>query len=216
MGTHLRTRSARGRDRSGARGAERSCPVCLEAAALTEHDWFCFPCGHGVCLKCNEQMVARSFLFCPTCRTPREGVNQQQVQAANQLRADADAFRDNSWEENVVPNARRYEATVFFRDESGGANPFGPLSQAIGAPIRTPFALATAPEDDDEALAQVLQAEEMVSVHLPHTQTTSARSAVSGPMRDLVDRLLSPAPIAEFLAQRALVRRAQPSGARDG
>ena len=176
----------------------------------TERDWFCFPCGHGICVKCNEQMIARRFLACPTCRTPREGVSEQQVQAANQARVDMDTFRDGDWEENHVPNAGRYEATVFFPDESGGANPFGPLSQAIGAPIRVPFALAHAPEDGDEALAQVLQAQEMVGVHLPQTQTTSARTVVSGPMRDLVDRLLSPAPISEFLAHRALVRRVQP------
>ncbi|MBD39686.1 MAG: hypothetical protein CMB11_04785 [Euryarchaeota archaeon] len=212
MAPNLRARGGRGNVRSAARGAERCCPVCMEEPH-TEHDWFCFPCGHGICVKCNEQMIARRFLACPTCRTPREGVSEQQVQAANQARVDVDAFRDSGWEENVVPNAGRYEATIFFPDESGGANPFGPLSQAIGPPIRTPFALAPAPEgDDDEALAQVLQAQEMVGVHLPQTQTTSARTAVSGPMRDLVDRLLSTAPISEFLAHRELVRRPQSGG----
>lgn len=211
MAPNLRTRSGRSHHRSAARGAERSCPVCMEGPP-TEQDWFCFPCGHGICVKCNEQMIARRFLACPTCRTPREGVSEHQVQAANQARADGDAFRDGGWEENSVPNAGWQEATVFFPDESGGANPFGPLSQAMGAPVRTPFASIHTPEDDDEALAQVLQAQEMVGVHLPQTQTTSARTVVSGPMRDLVDRLLSPAPISEFLAHRALVRRAQPRG----
>ena len=211
MAPNLRTRSGRSHDRSAARGAERSCPVCMEGPP-TEQDWFCFPCGHGICVKCNEQMIARRFLACPTCRTPREGVSEHQVQAANQARADGDAFRDGDWGENSIPNAGWQEATVFFPDESGGANPFGPLLQAMGAPVRTPFALIHTPGDDDEALAQVLQAQEMVGVHLPQTQTTSARTVVSGPMRDLVDRLLSPAPISEFLAHRALVRRAQPRG----
>ncbi len=54
-----------------------------------------------------------------TCRTPREGVSEQQVQAANQARVDVDAFRDGGWEENRVPNAGRYEATVFFRTNRG-------------------------------------------------------------------------------------------------
>ena len=60
---------------------------------------------------------------------------------------------------------------------------------------------------EEECEAEVRQAEEMVGVHLPLTRTTSVRTSVHGPMRDLVDRLLSPAPISEFLAQREVVRR---------
>jgi hypothetical protein len=183
-------------------------------APRTEHDWFCFPCGHGICAECNDKMIARRFLACPTCRTPREGVSERQVEAANQARVDMDAFRDDGWEENDAPNVGRYGPTIFFPDESGGANPFGPLSQAIGSPISAPSASPRAPEDDDAALAQVLQAQEMVGMHLPLTRTTSARTAVHGPMRDLVDRLLSPAPISEFLAHRELVRRQRQQGTR--
>ena len=197
---------------SSARDAERSCPVCMEAPR-TEHDWFCFPCGHGICAECNGKMIARRFLACPTCRTPREGVSERQVEVANQARVDMDAFRDDGWEVNDVPNVGRYGPTIFFPDESGGANPFGPLAQAIGFPVSTPSVPVRALEDDDEALAQVLQAEEMVGVHLPLTRTTLARTAVHGSMRDLVDRLLSPAPISEFLAHRERVRRSQPRGA---
>jgi len=172
----------------------------------TEHDWFCFPCGHGICAECNDKMIARRFLACPTCRTPREGVSQRQVEVANQARVDMDAFRDDGWEENDVPNVGRYGPTIFFPDESGGANPFGSLALASATPMPAPQG---GQEEDDEALAQVLQAQEMVGVHLPLTRTTSVRTAVHGPMRDLVDRLLSPAPISEFLAHRELVRRRQ-------
>lgn len=209
MAPNLRGRRGGGRV-SSERSAERSCPVCMEAPR-TEDEWFCFPCGHGICAECNDKMLTRRFLACPTCRTPREGVSERQVEVANQARVDRDAFRDDGWEENDAPSVGRYGSTIFFPDESGGANPFGPLAQAIGSPLSAPSAPVGAPEDDDEALAlaQVLQAQEMVGVHLPLTRTTSVRMAVHGPMRDLVDRLLSPAPMSEFLAHRELVRRLQ-------
>ena len=190
-------RSARGREE---RDEELACPVCMEH---TKNHWFSFPCGHSICEDCNNQMLARRFLSCPTCRTPREGVSQRQVEAANQARVDMHAHEDG-WEEDT-PRVGRYGPIMFFPDESGGANPFGVLTNAIGSPVSAPS--APMPENEDEALAQILQAEEMVGVHLPLARATSVRTAVHGPMRDLVDRLLSPAPISEFLAQREVVRR---------
>ena len=64
-------------------------------------------------------MLERQFLSCPTCRTPREGVSPQQVEAANRSRAE---------QGNEPPQVARFAATIFFPDESGGANPFGPLT----------------------------------------------------------------------------------------
>ena len=176
---------------------ERGCPVCMEP---TKNEWFAFPCGHSICAECTDKMLTRQYLSCPTCRTPREGVSPQQVEAANRSRAE---------EENEPPQVARFAATIFFPDESGGANPFGVLAQAIGSPLPSPFAPEESPEDDDEALAQVLQAQEVVGVRLPLTRTISVRDSVHGPMRELVDRLLSPVPMQEFLAQREVVRRAQ-------
>ena len=179
-----------------AAGEERSCPVCMEH---TKDNWFSFPCGHSICDECNGRMLARRFLACPTCRTPREGVSQRQVDLANQARVDVDDDADRV-------QAGRYASTVFFPDESGGAHPFGSLVQAIGSPLyAAPMALT--PEQEDEALAQVLQAEEMVGVHLPLTRVTSARLAVRGPMRELMDSLMTPGTMEDFLAQRDVVRR---------
>lgn len=183
------------RERGEASAGERSCPVCMEH---TKHEWFHFPCGHSICEECNGQMLARRFLACPTCRTPREGVSQRQVEIANQARVDVD-------DENDGVRANRYGSTIFFPDESGGANPFASLMQAIGPPIPAPPALT--PEEEDEALAQVLQAEEMVGQHLPSTRVTTARLAVRGPMRALMDGLMTPNTVGEFLAQREAVRR---------
>ena len=200
MAPNLRTRrqsSGRARGGGGTCDEEQGCPVCMEP---TKDDWFAFPCGHSICAECNDKMLTRRFLSCPTCRTPREGVSQQQVEAANQSRAQ---------EENEAPQVARFAATIFFPDESGGANPFGPLAQAMGSPIPAPSDFQEVPEDDDEALAQVLQAQEVVGRRLPLTRTISVHEDVRGPMRELVDRLLSPSPISEFLAQRALVRRRQ-------
>ena len=199
MAPDLRTRRQSSACQRGDRNAEQGqgCPVCMEP---TKDDWFAFPCGHSICAECNDKMLTRRFLSCPTCRTPREGVSQQQVEAANQSRAQ---------EENEAPQVARFAATIFFPDESGGANPFGPLAQAMGSPIPAPSDFQEVPEDDDEALAQVLQAQEVVGRRLPLTRTISVHEDVRGPMRELVDRLLSPSPISEFLAQRALVRRRQ-------
>ena len=201
MAPNLRTRrqssAARARGGSGTHDEERGCPVCMEP---TKDDWFAFPCGHSICSECNDKMLERQYLSCPTCRTPREGVSPQQVEAANRSRAE---------EENEPPQVARFASTIFFPDESGGANPFGVLTQAIGSSLPSPFAPEESPEDDDEALAQVLQAQEVVGARLPLTRTISVRDSVHGPMRELVDRLLSPVPMQEFLAQREVVRRAQ-------
>ena len=172
----------------------------------TKNNWFSFPCGHSICAECNEKMLARRFLSCPTCRTPREGVSQRQVEAANQARVDMHAREDDGWEEDR-PDVGRYGPIMFFPDESGGANPFGVLTNAIGTPLSAPSVAFRAPEDDDEALAQVLQAEEMVGVHLPLTRVTPARLAVRGPMRELMDSLMTPGTMEDFLAQREAVRR---------
>ena len=187
---------ARARHIMAAAEEELSCPVCMEH---TKHEWFCFPCGHAICDECNSKMLARRFLACPTCRTPREGVSQRQVELANQARVDVD-------DDNDRVQAGRYRSTIFLPDESGGANPFfGSLLNGITSPVSTPSELT--PEEEDEALAQVLQAEEMVGVHLPLTRVTPARLAVRGPNRALVDGLMTPAPMSEFLAQREVVRR---------
>jgi len=183
------------RERGESSAEERTCPVCMEH---TKNNWFSFPCGHSICDDCNGQMLARRFLACPTCRTPREGVSQRQVEIANQARVDVD-------DENDAVHANRYGSTIFFPDESGGANPFASLVHAVGPTLPTPPVLT--PEEEDEALAQVLQAEEMVGRHLPSTRVTTAPLAVRGPMRALIDGLMTPGTVGEFLAQREAVRR---------
>ena len=165
----------------------------------TKNHWFSFPCGHSICEACNGQMLARRFLACPTCRTPREGVSHRQVEIANQARVDVDNDNDND-----SVQAGRYGSTIFFADESDGAGPFAPLMHAVGTPIPAPPVLTL--EEEDEALAQVMQAEEMVGQHLPSTRVTTARLAVRGPMRALMDGLLAPTPMSAFLAQREAVR----------
>ncbi len=178
---------------------EHSCPVCMEH---TKDEWFGFPCGHLICGDCNDKMIAHRFLSCPTCRTPREGVSQRQVDSANQSRAQIHSEED-SWQP-VNAGGRSFQ-TLFFPDETGGAHPFHSLLTA-----RREHPPLTGSVSMDESLAQVLQAEEMVGVGLPLTRMTSAsasaRVTVHGPMRGLLNRLLSPGTIAEFLAQREIAR----------
>ena len=176
---------------------ESSCPVCMDP---TKDDWFSFPCGHLICSECNEKMVARSFLACPTCRTPREGVSERQVESANRSRVAMHAEQDAGtlWAANGIQLAM-----LFFPDETGGANPFTPLmAEGIAAPATTPGRPSPAA---DEALARVLQAEDEAGGVLPLRRASAVR--LRGPLRALVGRLLSPGSIADFLAQREVVRR---------
>jgi len=174
----------------------------------TKDEWFGFPCGHLICGDCNDKMIAHRFLSCPTCRTPREGVSQRQVDSANQSRAQVHSGED-SWQ---VVNADGWPLqTLFFPDETGGAHPFNSL---LTARLQHPPLTGSGYMDESLALAQVLQAEEMVAAGLPLTRmtSTSARMAVHGPMRGLLNRLLSPGTIAEFLAQREIARGQHPEG----
>ena len=106
-----------------------------------------------------------------------------------------------------MPSVGRYGSTIFFPDESGGANPFGSLAHAIGRPLSAP-SVPTARRTRTRRSAQVLQAEEVVGQHLPLTRVDGGpRLAVRGPMRELMDSLMAPGTMEDFLAQREVVRR---------
>ena len=187
-------RSRRGVGSAGGGDGEATCPVCMEH---TEHERFCFPCGHWICDGCNQKMLQHNFLACPTCRTPREGVSQRQDDSANHARVERHAEPEE--QQTLVLRAGGQELRVmFFPDESEGANPFGPL----GGAVRTRNAT-----DNDHMLAQVIEAASAVQSALPHlSQSSQLGLQMEGPMRELVDRLLRPGTIEEFLAQREAVR----------
>ena len=180
-------------------GAEITCPVCLEH---TENDRFCFPCGHAICRACDSRMLANDFLACPTCRQPREGVSQSQVESANNARVSRHAAQDEqagqAGHQTIVLRAGGREVQVlFFPDESRGANPFASL-------IQTHSQNAT---DNDHLHAQVVDAADAVRSAFPHLNTSSGpRLGLHGSMRELVDRLLRPGTVGDFLAQREVVR----------
>ena len=176
---------------------ERVCPVCMEEG--TEAERFCFPCGHWICAACNAKMLQHHFLACPTCRTPREGVSQRQVDSANDARVARHAAQEGGrW---LTLRAQGQEMRVmFFPDESRGANPFGLLLQP------------NAPQDptaNERLLEQATEAASVVRSVLPHlvTEPSGPVLRLNGPMRALVDQLLRPGSVEEFLAQRAVVRR---------
>ncbi len=179
--------------------------MCLECCRT--EDKFRFPCGHAVCGACDAHMTRRGFLACPTCRTPREGVSQLEVDASNNARV----LRENQAEERAAPGmmgvyagGRAYEV-LFFPDESDGNDPFRVLgleSRAENVPL-TP---------EQEALLRAAEAmvEAEVEHHAEGMRVPLSRrpsEALRGPMRDLVDSLLRPTTIPEFLAQRETVRR---------
>ena len=163
----------------------------------TKRDWFSFPCGHSICAECNDKMISHRFLSCPTCRTPREGVSQRQVEQANQARAERQSGRVGG----------RGMEVVFFPVEADGADPFRSLNELLvpAPPLRTQAWDAGDGEDADEALARVTQAEEFVRAHMPHLRTSVAVN-LRGPMRTLVHELLRPGSVEDFLAHREAVR----------
>lgn len=181
------------------------CPVCMES---TKDDCVCFPCGHTVCAMCDEKMLARQFLACPTCRTPRAGISQTQVESANRARVQGDmeqeggalVFRAN--ESNLLH-------VMFFRNQTDGANPFGPLqsiqgtqSNWSGYPIHHDQLATPTPTLHAEQAAQVAQAA------MPHLRESAGSvMQLQSPLRELLDQLLFPGTIGQFLAQRRVVRR---------
>lgn len=195
-------RSKRKGAESARGGGETACPVCMDH---TEDERFCFPCGHWICAPCNQKMLQHNFLACPTCRQPRQGVSQRQVDAANRTRTEQNAEQDGA--QSLVLRAGGQELRVmFFPDESEGANPFQSLREAVRPRNAT---------DDDHLLAQVVDAASAVQSVLPHLAGSSeAEVRLEGPMRELVDRLLRPGTVEEFLAQREAVRADSGGGRR--
>jgi hypothetical protein len=167
----------------------------------TKNDWFSFPCGHSICAECNDKMISHRFLSCPTCRTPREGVSQGQVDAANRARTERHAEQEGA--RSLVLRAGNQEVRVmFFPDESDGVDPFGVLG--VPPPHRNP-------EADDYLLAQAVEAAAAVQSALPHlTSASGPLMQLDEPMQELVDQLLRPGTVQDFLAQREAARASQP------
>jgi len=95
---------------------------------------------------------------------------------------------------------------MFFPVEADGADPFRSLHELLlPEPPQVQLHGADA-EDVDEALARATQAEEFVRAHMPHLRT-SVSVNVRGPMRTLVNELLRPGSMEDFLAHREVVRR---------
>lgn len=164
----------------------------------TKNNWFSFPCGHSICAECNDKMIAHRFLSCPTCRTPREGVSQRQVDQANQARAERQSERVGDGRTGVM----------FFPVDADGADPFRSLHEFLIPPPSTLVHDTDAADavDADEALARATQAEEFVRAHMPHLRT-SVTVNLRGPMRALANELLRPGSVEDFLAHREAVRR---------
>ena len=189
---------------SEAQAEECACPICMER---TERDRFCFPCGHWICAPCDARMLENGFLACPTCRTPREGVSQGQVEAANHARTERHAEQDGR--RSLVLRAGGRELQVlFFPDETGGSNPFGPLGWPAPPPPRDPAA-------DDHLLAQATEAASAARSVLPHLAASyGPLLQLDGPLGALVNQLLTIGSVEEFLAQREAVRANSGGGRR--
>jgi len=145
-------------------------------------------------------MLANGFLACPTCRTPREGVSQGQVDAANRARVERHAAQDGG-RSLVLRSGNREVRVLFFPDESQGGNPFGVLEAAPAPPA------GGGAGAEDRLLAQAVEAASALESALPHLNgLIDPLLRLDEPMQELVQQLLEPGTVQGFLAQREAVR----------
>ena len=165
--------------------------------SCTEENRILFPCSHWVCSPCDGKMLANGFLACATCRTPREGVNQNEVDVANRERTQRHAEQEGPRTLLLRAGGRQLQV-LFFPDQANGANPFASLG--MPQPPHNPTA-------DDHVVAQAVDAESVVHAAFPHLAESSGPVLrLDGPIRDLVNQLLTPGTMSSFLAQREAVR----------
>ena len=165
--------------------------------SCTEENRILFPCSHWVCSPCDGKMLANGFLACPTCRTPREGVNQSEVDVANRARTQRHVEQEGPRTLLLRAGGRQLQV-LFFPDEANGENPFTSLGMSL--PQRDPTT-------NDHMLAQAVDAASVVHAVIPHLRESSGPMLrLDGPIRDLVNQLLTPGTIGAFLAQREAVR----------
>ena len=117
-----------------ARAAMAECPICFEAfapgrgSARARSVW---PCGHAVCRECDRRMGGNGLHRCPTCRTPREGMNEQEAALAAQTAALAQRARDAAAAngghptgvQSVLTHAGRNYEVIFFASQASDARP---------------------------------------------------------------------------------------------
>jgi len=197
--------------------------VCFEED-VTERSHF--PCGHSVCTACNATLLQRGFLACPTCRTPREGITQAAVDHANQQRTLQDQGREDGGGEMgramglTVSHAGERYRILFFPDESQG-NPFATLGrQDMGGwpapggrgarpvrPMRAARTLRIAPPYHTRPSARrgAEEEEEEGEGENQENRPPGVRMALDPSMERLVDGLLNPVDVPEFLARRQRV-----------
>lgn len=186
--------------------------MCFEEA-VTERAHF--PCGHSVCSACNATLLQRGFLACPTCRTPREGVSQAAVEHSNSERTrqnEADERGDGGMGVGMtISHAGQRYRVLFFPDESEGS-PFATLDMSGARPMRPMRAARTLRmmppyHARPSARRGAVEAEEGNESESEgdENRPPGVPMRLDPSMEALVDGLLSPVELPEFLARRARV-----------
>lgn len=163
-------------------------------------------------------MLQRGFLNCPTCRTPREGVTQAAVEHANQQRT----LQDQEDERGdggmgvgmTISHAGQRYRILFFPDESQGS-PFATLGRQdmSGAgpirPMRAARTLRTTPPYHTRPSARrgAVEAEEGNESESEgdENRPPGVPMRLDPSMERLIDGLLNPVDVPEFLARRQRV-----------
>jgi len=66
-----------GKPKAAEEGEAKECPICLDSVCVDDATWAAFPCGHGCCQPCAEDLLKHSSrqvnattvaVLCPLCR----------------------------------------------------------------------------------------------------------------------------------------------------
>lgn len=66
-----------GKPKAADEGETKECPICLDSVCVDNATWAAFPCGHGCCQPCAEDLLRHSSrqvnattvaVLCPLCR----------------------------------------------------------------------------------------------------------------------------------------------------
>jgi len=66
-----------GKPKAAEEGETKECPICLDSVCVDDATWAAFPCGHGCCQPCAEDLLRHSSrqvnattvaVLCPLCR----------------------------------------------------------------------------------------------------------------------------------------------------
>lgn len=215
---------------------DQTCPVCyetltkvpsLEGRGRGDSNTSCFPCGHTICSRCDDQLNKRGFHTCPICRTVRDGWDQQSANLARDFARIQEQSQESGNSLQYLgsrmingSNNSRYEV-IFLSNEAEGT-PFGPIQRAIdtlingsASSIESQHRREHNSEGDEEtnnsnnedgvdgAVQDVSDVQEEGNVRGRSRRHVIEDAILPVGLRNLIHSLRSPQPLSEFMQARS-------------